>query len=256
MVSYVAKWPDENGYIDFSATENDTWRILYERQIETIKNRACDEFIQGVEELGLCSDRIPQISEVNESLQKTGWKMVAVSGTVGVDEFFKMLTRCEFPVANFIRVPEELDYLQQPDLFHEFFGHGPLLMNHIYADFMRWYGETAQKLTRPQQQIFSRLFWYTIEFGLLNSSSGLRIYGGGILSSHAETIFCLESKKPKRLPFDLETILSMSYDYQSIQESYFIIDGLDDLYHLRKNPALQALISGDLSGDQDSFLTC
>ena len=255
MTKYVAKWPDSNGFIEFTETEDSTWNRLYERQIKTIQNRACDEFIDGLDELGLTAERIPQIPDVNKALKKTGWSMVPVSGTVDVNEFFKMLTRREFPVANFIRIPEELDYLKQPDLFHEFFGHGPLLMNHAYADFVQWYGQTAQQLTLKQQRIFSRLFWFTIEFGLLQTDKGLRVLGGGILSSHAETQFSLESDQPRRLEFSVKEILSTPYDYQNIQEAYFILPDLSSLYALHDDRELISFL-GDVAGDQKSFVVC
>lgn len=255
MTKYVAKWPNEQGLIEFTETEHNTWKQLFERQVQTVQNRACDEFIVGLEELKLSADRIPQIPDLNKALEKTGWKYVAVEGTIDVDEFFKMLARREFPVANFIRIPEELDYLKQPDIFHEYFGHGPLLMNQVYADFIQWYGETAQKMSLKKQRLFSRLFWFTIEFGLINSDKGTRILGGGILSSHAETIFSLESDKPARLSFDLEAVLQMPYDYQNIQTTYYIMDGFDALYALSQDSRVNGLFD-KLEGDQDAFVTC
>jgi phenylalanine-4-hydroxylase len=255
MTAYVAKWPNEQGLIEFTDTENATWKTLFERQLQTIQGRACDEFIIGLEELGLTHDCIPQIPDLNKALQKTGWKYVAVQGTVDVDEFFTMLERREFPVANFIRVPEELDYLKQPDIFHEYFGHGPLLMNPVYADFVQWYGETAQKMSLKKQRLFSRLFWFTIEFGLIKSDSGTRILGGGILSSHEETIYSLESDEPTRLPFDLETVLGMSYNYKEIQKTYYIMDGFEALYALSQDKRIDCLFD-KLEGDQDAFVIC
>jgi phenylalanine-4-hydroxylase len=255
MTNYVAKWPNDAGLIDFSETENQTWKTLYERQIKTIQNRACKEFITGLDELNLSSDCIPQIPDLNRALEKTGWKYKAVAGTIDVEEFFDMLAHRTFPVANFIRIPEELDYLQQPDIFHEYFGHGPLLMNPVYADFVQWYGETAQKMTVREQRFFSRLFWFTIEFGLIKSSEGVRVLGGGILSSHAETIFSLESDEPARLSFDLEAVLAMPYDYKKIQPTYYVIDGFEALYALSHGDRVQKLFE-NLSGDQDSFLNC
>lgn len=255
MTKYVAKWPNEKGLIEFTETENNTWKILYERQIKTIQGRACDEFIEGLAELKLSSDHIPQIPELNKSLEKTGWKYVAVAGTIDVDKFFKMLARREFPVANFIRIPEELDYLKQPDIFHEYFGHGPLLMNHVYADFVQWYGETAQKMSLKKQRVFSRLFWFTIEFGLIQSDKGTRILGGGILSSHAETVFSLESDEPTRLPFNLAAVLDMKYNYKEIQKTYYIINGFDELYALSQDDRIKELYD-HLDGDQDAFVIC
>ena len=252
---YQAKWPNAQGTIDFNEIEHQTWRTLYERQIKTMEHRACPAFIQGLSEIGFQPEKIPQIPEVNLALAKTGWTMRAVSGTVDVNDFFKMLSARQFPVANFIRTPQELDYLQQPDLFHEFFGHGPLLMNQAYADFVQWYGQVAQQMTLRQQRVFSRLFWFTIEFGLLQTDKGVRVLGGGILSSHAETLFSLESSKPSRQPFDLKKILQTPYDYQAIQENYFILPDLQHLYALQKEEVLIDLLQ-DLSGDQNSFVIC
>ena len=255
MTTYIAKWPNQHGLIEFTQTEHDTWKTLFERQVKTIQHRACDEFIQGLAELNLSADHIPQILDLNRSLQKTGWTYVAVDGTIDVDIFFKMLSQREFPVANFIRIPEELDYLKQPDIFHEYFGHGPLLMNPVYADFVQWYGETAQKMSLQKQRIFSRLFWYTIEFGLIKSNSGTRILGGGILSSYAETIFSLESDEPKRLPFDLETVVNKPYNYSEIQKVYFIMDSFESLYALSQDDRIKKLCDQS-QGDQKAFIIC
>jgi phenylalanine-4-hydroxylase len=255
MTTYVAKFPNAQGLIEFSEIEHHTWKKLFERQIKTIQNRACDEFIEGLSALSLSPDRIPQIPDLNKALEKTGWRYKAVAGTIDVDEFFKMLARREFPVANFIRIPEELDYLKQPDIFHEYFGHGPLLMNQVYADFVQWYGETAQKMTLKKQRVFSRLFWFTIEFGLIKTDSGMRILGGGILSSHAETIFCLESNEPERLTFDLDAVLKKYYNYKEIQRTYYIIDGFESLYALSQDDRVKGLCD-KLDGDQDAFVIC
>jgi phenylalanine-4-hydroxylase len=255
MTTYVAKWPNKQGLIEFSAIEHNTWKKLFERQVKTIENRACDEFIEGLSELCLSADRIPQIPDLNRALEKTGWRYRAVEGTIDVDAFFKMLTRREFPVANFIRIPEELDYLKQPDIFHEYFGHGPLLMNQVYADFVQWYGETAQKMSLKKQRVFSRLFWFTIEFGLIKAGSKTRILGGGILSSHAETLFSLESDEPERLPFDLEAVLANVYNYKEIQKTYYIMDGFESLYALSHDNRIKELCD-KLEGDQDAFVIC
>ena len=256
MVQYVAKWPNKNGVIDWSDTENKTWHQLITRQNQVVQNRACDEFIAGLDALQLSSNAVPQLATVNNVLKKTGWEMIPVSGTVLIDEFFTLLKNRKFPVANFIRVPEELDYLQQPDVFHELFGHAPLLLNQTYADFMQWYGNMALEFSQKKRKILSRLFWYTIEFGLLNTKNGLRIFGGGILSSYAETKFCLESDKPKRFPFDLSKILRTDYDYKKIQQNYFILESLEHLFKLQSDPLLLELIDIDDHSIQDTFITC
>jgi len=245
---YIAKWPDSNNIIQWTDIENQTWQTLSERQHVTIKDRACDEFIVGLQELDMPTNRVPQLQDLNKKLAKTSWEMVAVAGTVYVDEFFTMLKNRKFPVANFIRVPEELDYLSQPDVFHEYFGHGPLLMNQQYADFIQWYGEMALKLSKKQRQRFSRFFWYTIEFGLVNTTSGLRVLGAGILSSHKETISSLgesPSEIPAYAPFDLKETLTREYDYTVVQDKYFVLDGIDQLYNLRDSANTIKMITSD-----------
>lgn len=256
MTTYTAKWPNENGLIEWTETENNTWKTLITRQYETVQHRACDEYLAGLAELHLPSDRVPQLQDVNKILKKTAWEMVPVHGTVLITEFFMMLKNRQFPVANFIRVPEELDYLQQPDVFHELFGHGPLLLNPIYADFMQWYGNMALQFSGKKRKILSRLFWYTIEFGLLQTPNGLRIFGGGILSSYAETLFSLESDQPQRLPFDITTVLKTDYDYQSIQPNYFILDNLAQLFELQSSELLLQLSDTDDNTAQETFINC
>ena len=183
MTKYKAKTPDASGHIDFTKEENETWKILIERQLHIIEHRACPEFIEGLTHLNLPLNHIPQCHDINQVLQRTtGWSVVPVSAIIPLSQFFQLLANKQFPAASFIRVREELDYLQEPDIFHEFFGHCPLLTNQAYADFIEWYGKTALESDRKTQSILGRLFWFTIEFGLLETSEGLRIYGGGILS--------------------------------------------------------------------------
>ncbi len=233
MTEYVAKFPNQQGVIPWTDQENKTWSQLISRQLAVVQGRACPSFIQGLEELGMSKSRVPRLAEMNTKLSKTGWQMRPVHGTVQVDDFFTMLSRRQFPVAHFIRVPEELDYLSQPDVFHEFFGHGPLLLNETYADFMQWYGATALKANKKGRRILGRLYWFTIEFGLLVTGEGLRILGGGILSSFQETQSCLISGVPVRQAFSLEEVLATSYDYTVVQPKYFILDSLDSLFQLQ-----------------------
>jgi phenylalanine-4-hydroxylase len=256
MTQYIAKWPNNEGIIEWTAIENGTWGTLITRQSEIVKNRACNEYLSGLDELCLSKNTVPQLTEINKILQKTGWKMLPVSGTVNITEFFTMLKNKTFPVANFIRVPEELDYLQQPDVFHELFGHGPLLLNPYYADFMQWYGAMALEFSPKKRKIISRLFWYTIEFGLLDTSEGLRIFGGGILSSYTETIFSLESNEPVRRPFDLNTVLNTDYDYKKIQPNYFILGSIDALFKLQSDDVLSQLAGIDDDKIQETFIIC
>ena len=256
MTTYQAKWPNSEGIIEWTDTENATWHQLIERQNTVVKNRACDEFLLGLEMLQLSQKKVPQLIDVNKILKKTRWEMVPVQGTVLITEFFTLLKNRQFPVANFIRIPEELDYLQQPDVFHELFGHGPLLLNPLYADFMQWYGTMALAFSGKKRKILSRLFWYTIEFGLIQTHKGLRILGGGILSSYAETLFSLESEKPKRLPFSISTVLKTDYDYQKIQPNYFILNNLEQLFELQSDALLKQLKEIDDGEAQDTFINC
>jgi phenylalanine-4-hydroxylase len=233
--NYVAKNSDPAGTVLYTPEENETWQILVERQMAVIQNRACDEFLEGLEKLDLPQDRVPQCAEVTEKLQKaTGWSVKAVPALISLTEFFTLLANKQFPAATFIRKREELDYLKEPDIFHEFFGHCPLLTNKAYADFVEWYGKTA--LTTDSNKLHSllgRIFWFTIEFGLLQSSNGLKIYGGGILSSFEETIFALENERPQRTRFNIHDVLDTKYRYDEIQERYFVLDNLSELYTIQ-----------------------
>ncbi|OGT29815.1 MAG: phenylalanine 4-monooxygenase [Gammaproteobacteria bacterium RIFCSPHIGHO2_12_FULL_35_23] len=256
MTKYIAKQPDKKGYINFSPQEHQTWETLIKRQKNTIKNRACDEFFYGIEALNMSETKIPTLQEISESLNITSWKVMPVTGTVLVDEFFAMLARREFPVATFIRIPEELDYLQQPDIFHELFGHCPMLTSQAYADFVQWYGEFASSLTHSLRTILSRLFWFTIEFGLVKTSQGIRIYGGGILSSHQETVFALEDERPQRKVFSLHEVLLTKYRYDVIQDRYFIINSLESFYEMMDEKLLLSALHEIKSSQDNPFKTC
>ena len=249
MTESIAKEPDSQGVIPFTDQEHQTWSTLIRRQKQTIQNRACSEFVEGLQALNMSEHYVPSLAEIDEVIQVTGWQLAPVTGTVQVDEFFKMLAHRRFPVATFIRIPEELDYLQQPDIFHELFGHCPLLTNQAYADFVQWYGQFASSLTKPNQRILSRLFWFTIEFGLVQSDDGVRVYGGGILSSHEETIYAVESDQPMRLSFDLVEALKTPYRYDVIQDRYFVIDSLQSLYTMMDEKRLTQALN-QIRGDQ------
>ncbi len=234
MSRYISKVPNTRGIIEFDAIENDTWQQLYARQREIIKNRACDEFIIGLEKIAFPSERIPQYQEINQTLQAmTGWGVQPVPALIQSDEFYNLLNNCRFPVATFIRWPEDFDYLKEPDLFHEYFGHCTLLTNQAYADFIAWYAQYALKQSFAQKRrLLLRLFWFTIEFGLFKTLAGWRIYGGGILSSPGETIYAVESTVPERRPFVLEDVLRTPYRYDIMQPIYYYLNSFDDLYQL------------------------
>ncbi len=257
MSKYVAKKPDKNGHVDFTIEENETWEILFDRQLQVIQNRACDEFISGLKTLNMHSDRIPQCGEISEVLQaQTGWSVVPVNAIIPLEEFFSLLAHKQFPAATFIRLREDLDFLQEPDIFHEFFGHCPMLTHQAYADFVQWYGENALRTDKKTQSLLGRLFWFTIEFGLLNTSAGLRIYGGGILSSFQETIYALESPVPKRLEFNLPTVLQTPYHYDQIQKIYYTINNMAELFHLKEKQIMTLVEKIRGGSENDDFVIC
>lgn len=240
---YVAKKPDENGLVDFSKEEDDVWRMLYTRQIKLLEGRACEEFSYGVTQLKLNPDRIPQLGEVSVELKKaTGWQVVPVEALISFKEFFDLLAHRKFPAATFIRRLEDLDYLKEPDIFHEVFGHCPLLTHAPFANFTERVGLLGQSMTKEERVMLARLYWFTVEFGLITTPEGLRIYGGGILSSKGESIYALESAVPVREVFDLLTILRTPYRYDEMQKKYFIINSFDDLFAL-VNTDLRAAFS-------------
>ena len=201
-----ADWTIPQGWDQYSAADHGTWKTLFERQSQLLPGRACDEFVAGMRDLPMRADEIPNFEALNQVLmQRTGWQVVAVPGLVPDDVFFNHLAHRRFPSGNFIRKPHELDYLEEPDVFHDVFGHVPMLMNPAIADFIQAYGQgglRAQQMGHLTQ--LARVYWYTIEFGLLQQSDGLRLFGAGIASSLAESQFCLDSPSPNRLRLDLE----------------------------------------------------
>ncbi len=267
---YTAKEPDAQGFIAYTPEEDAVWKTLYARQIEVVQTRACAEYVEGLAKLRMPEDRVPQLAELSEALLPlTAWSVVAVPALISTDRFFSLLSQRQFPAATFIRTREELDYLQEPDIFHEFFGHCPLLTNPIYADFMQKYGEFALAAPKADREFLARLFWFTVEFGLIQTPSGLRCYGGGILSSKNETIYALESPIPQRKPFKLLEVLRTPYRIDLMQSIYFVIEGYNQLYAL-VNQDLSALIAearslgdfpprfktGDYSDENDEWVTC
>ncbi len=258
MTKYKSKEANVSGEVAYTIDENETWHTLIERQMKIIEHRACEEFIAGLKKLNLPHDRIPQCHEVTVSLQKaTGWSVKPVPALISLNEFFSLLANKQFPAATFIRKKEELDYLEEPDIFHEFFGHCPLLTNQAYADFVEWYGKTALETSERIQSMLGRLFWFTVEFGLLKSDKGLRIYGGGILSSYEETVYALESVKPQRNDFNLTQILNTNYRYDTIQNQYFILNSLDELYGIQSQNIIQlATTASKQEAQENDFNIC
>jgi phenylalanine-4-hydroxylase len=229
---YVAREPDERGIIDYPAAEHRVWNTLITRQMEVIQGRACQEYLDGLELLGLPHERIPQLGEINKVLgASTGWQVARVPALIPFQTFFELLANRQFPVATFIRSEEELDYLQEPDIFHEIFGHCPLLTNPWFAEFTHTYGKLGLSASKEQRVYLARLYWMTIEFGLTQTPQGLRIYGGGILSSPREAVYSVSSK-PEHQPFDPLEAMRTPYRIDILQPLYFVLPDLKRLFDL------------------------
>ncbi len=216
----------------YGAAEHGVWKTLFERQMQVLPGRACDEFLDGVKALGLKPDAIPDFERASDVLEKlTGWRVVAVPSLVPDAIFFDHLANRRFPVGQFIRRPEQLDYIEEPDVFHDFFGHVPMLAHPVFADYMQAYGKGGQRALNEFNALknLARLYWYTVEFGLIEKPEGLRIYGSGIVSSRAESIYSVESPSPNRIHFDLERVMRTDYRIDDFQESYFVIDSFESL---------------------------
>lgn len=230
---YVSKEPDANGHINWSEEENQIWHDLVARQLEIIPGKACDEYMEGLRLLDMPMNRIPQLYEINKVLaETTGWQVARVPALIPFDEFFRLLANKEFPVATFIRTREEFDYLQEPDVFHEIFGHCPLLTNPAFAHFTHQYGKLGYAATPKERVYLARLYWFTVEFGLLKTQEGLRIYGGGILSSPGETRYALESDTPERQPLTPLDALRTPYRIDIMQPIYYTIEHVDELFEI------------------------
>ncbi|MBZ4037967.1 phenylalanine 4-monooxygenase [Novilysobacter selenitireducens] len=223
----------EQPWDDYGDEDHATWATLYARQREVLKGRACDEFIAAQDAMGMTPDRIPKFAELNEVLSKaTGWTLIGVEGLLPELDFFDHLANRRFPVTWWIRRPDQIDYIEEPDLFHDLFGHVPLLMIPVFADYMEAYGRggvKAHAIGADALQNLTRLYWYTVEFGLIRQKDGVRIYGSGIVSSKGESIHCLESDAPNRIGFDLERIMRTRYRIDTYQKTYFVIDSFEQL---------------------------
>ena len=226
-----ADWTIPQGWAAYTAEEHATWVTLYERQAAVLPGRACDAFLRGLEALDLHGSGIPDFERLSETLRAlTGWSVVAVPGLVPDEVFFDHLANRRFPAGSFIRRPDQLDYLEEPDVFHDVFGHVPMLTDPVFADYMAAYGRGGGRaLELGRLKNLARLYWYTVEFGLLDTPEGLRIYGAGIVSSAAESVFALDAPDPNRLGFDLERVMRTPYRIDDFQQVYFVIDSLEQL---------------------------
>ena len=223
----------EQPWAGYSTTDHAVWATLFKRQREILVGRASDEFLVAQDAMGMTPDAIPKFDDLNRVLRAaTGWELVGVEGLLPELTFFDHLANRRFPVTWWIRTPGQLDYLAEPDLFHDLFGHVPLLMNPVFADYMAAYGRGGVKAhgIGPEALVnLTRLYWYTVEFGLIRQHDGLRIYGSGIVSSKGESIHCLESDAPNRIGFDLKRIMRTRYRIDTYQKSYFVIDSFEQL---------------------------
>jgi phenylalanine-4-hydroxylase len=227
----AADWTIDQGWESYAQAEHEVWITLYERQTALLPGRACDAFLRGLDALDLHRSGIPDFKRINEELRRlTGWTVVAVPGLVPDDVFFDHLANRRFPAGQFIRKPHELDYLQEPDIFHDVFGHVPMLTDPTFADYMQAYGRGGQRaLGLGRLANLARLYWYTVEFGLMETPQGLRIYGAGIVSSRTESLFALDDPSPNRIGFDLERVMRTPYRIDDFQQVYFVIPSIQTL---------------------------
>ncbi len=224
-------WTIPQRWQDYAAQDHAVWDSLFVRQRRQLRTRATQAFLDGLEILELSRAGIPDFAELSQKLSsRTGWSVVAVPGLVPDEVFFTHLANRRFVAGRFIRRPDQLDYLEEPDVFHDIFGHVPLLANPVFADYMQAYGEGGlRSLKFGALDKLARLYWYTVEFGLIREPAGLRIYGSGIVSSHGETGFALDSPSPNRIGFELKRVMRTPYRIDDYQQCYFVIDNFDQL---------------------------
>ncbi|KRC81184.1 phenylalanine 4-monooxygenase [Sphingomonas sp. Root241] len=227
----ASDWTIPQNWRAYTAEEHATWDTLFERQAKLLPGRASQAYLKGLEALRLSESGIPNFEELSERLMKlTGWQVVAVPGLVPDEVFFDHMANRRFVAGNFIRRPDQLDYLQEPDVFHDVFGHVPMLADPVFADYLAAYGRggvRAMELGALKQ--LGRLYWYTVEFGLVQEAEGLRIYGAGIVSSSAESRFALDDPSPNRIGFDLRRVMRTEYRIDDFQQNYFVIPSFDEL---------------------------
>ncbi|MGH6617015.1 phenylalanine 4-monooxygenase [Sphingomonas sp.] len=227
-------WTIPQDWAHYSAEDHATWDILFERQAKLLPGRASNAYLRGLDVLKLSKPGIPDFEELSERLMKlTGWQVIAVPGLVPDDVFFDHMANRRFVAGNFIRRPDQLDYLQEPDVFHDVFGHVPMLADPVFADYLEAYGQGGQRaLGLDALKYLGRLYWYTVEFGLIAEPEGLRIYGSGIVSSFAESRFALDDPSPNRIAFDLARVMRTEYRIDDFQQNYFVIPSFDELLRL------------------------
>ncbi|GAB4177925.1 MAG: phenylalanine 4-monooxygenase [Calditrichia bacterium] len=216
-------------YPDYSDEEHETWKILYKRQLEILQERASQSFLEGVELMKFPEDRIPALKDVAVVLQKTtDWSIARVPGLLHEQDFFDFLGRRVFASTDYIRARHELDYTPAPDLFHDIFGHTPMITLPSFADFYQEFGKVAARAKGADRRRLERIYWFTVEFGLIREQGQVKIYGNGILSSYKETLHCLTDQVEKK-PFDLDVMSETEYDVWHLQPLLFVIESFDQL---------------------------
>ena len=247
---YHAKISDQNQIVKYTLEENETWQELIRRQTPLVRKLGCREYISGLDQLKLPENRIPQCPEVSLLLKKqTGWVLEPVSALIPIQQFFGLLAQKKFPAATFIRTRDELNYVQEPDIFHEIFGHCPLLTHPDISRFAETFGRVGLKLQAPDQLRLSRLYWFTVEFGLIRENDRIKAMGGGILSSIKETQTSTQSLLPIRKPFTVLDTLRTSFEIDRIQPLYFVLQSLQELAHLTENQLVDFLKEAKDLGD-------
>lgn len=253
----AADWTLPQRWADYTPQEHAMWDQLFARQSAMLPGRAVPEFIQGLDILRMSKPGIPDFDELSERLMAaTGWQVVAVPGLVPDEVFFDHLANRRFVAGRFIRTPQQFDYLQEPDVFHDVFGHVPLLADPVFADYMQAYGAGGLRAAgKGVLANLARLYWYTVEFGLIRRAGELKLYGAGILSSYGESIFALDDASPNRIGFDLERVMRTNYKIDDYQQSYFVIDSFESLLATTLNtdfgPIYDALASQTDLGTSD-----
>jgi phenylalanine-4-hydroxylase len=227
----MSEWTIAQDWNRYTAAEHAMWDQLFARQCAMLASRVAPAFLQGIDVLRMSKPGIPDFEELSERLMKaTGWTVVAVPGLIPDEVFFENLANRRFVAGRFIRTPDQIDYLQEPDVFHDVFGHVPLLVHPVFADYMQAYGEGGlRSIKYGAIHQLARLYWYTVEFGLIRDGSGLKLYGAGIASSNSESVFALDSDSPHRLAFDLKRVMRTKYRIDDFQQNYFVIDSFEQL---------------------------
>jgi phenylalanine-4-hydroxylase len=249
---YTSKVADESGFIQYTDEEHAVWHDLITAQNAILPTYAADVYLEALERMAFPTDRVPQCDEVSARIREhTGWEVAPVPALINFDRFFALLAEKRFPCATFIRSREEIEYLQEPDIFHEVFGHTPLLTDPRFAEFTYAYGKAGLKVPKEDRKYLAALYWFTVEFGLINTADGLRTYGAGVVSSMGETPYAIESDKPVRKPFDPVDAMRTPYRIDIFQTTYFVIDSLDDLFDVAQMDLLELVAEAKSLGQHE-----